>query len=153
MIEAVEKFYCMRLDGRDTPPRCDEFTKKSGSGVKNIWLRGIASICGRFYAMDRDNRWDRIKPAYELLTESKSEFSFKDADTALNAAYERGEDDEFVKPTLVGAGEYPPISDNDVVIFMNFRADRARQLTEFLLMKTSSNLNALESRSCLNSSC
>ena len=118
------------LDGRDTPPRSAMNSLiKADRELKTSGLGGIATICGRFYAMDRDNRWDRIKPAYELLTESKSEFSFKDVDTALNAAYERGEDDEFVKPTLVGAREYPPISDNDVVIFMNFRADRARQLT------------------------
>ena len=76
---------------------------KADKELKTSGLGGIASICGRFYAMDRDNRWDRIKPAYELLTDSKSEFSFKNVDTALNAAYERGEDDEFVKPTLVGS--------------------------------------------------
>mgnify|MGYP002527385842 FL=1 len=120
------------LDGRDTPPRsalsslarADQFLKGAGIGR-------VASICGRFYAMDRDNRWDRVQSAYELLTEAKAEFSYDNVSAALDAAYARDEDDEFVQATLVGeAGAVSArVNDDDVVVFMNFRADRARELT------------------------
>ena len=120
------------LDGRDTPPRsalpslikADEFLQASGKGR-------IASICGRFYAMDRDNRWERVQPAYEMLTEDKADFRFANVGEALRAAYARDEDDEFVQATLVGDSETgsASVSDGDVVVFMNFRADRAREIT------------------------
>ena len=120
------------LDGRDTPPRsalpslieADEFLQASGRGR-------IASICGRFYAMDRDNRWERVQPAYEMLTENKADFRFTNVGEALGAAYARDEDDEFVQATLVGGSEtdFACVNDEDVVVFMNFRADRAREIT------------------------
>ena len=78
--------------------------------------------------MDRDNRWDRVEPAYDLLTRGEAEFSFSDAETALAAAYARDEDDEFVKPTIIGTSA-ATVNDDDVVVFMNFRSDRARELT------------------------
>ena len=120
------------LDGRDTPPRsalpsllrAEQTLQESGNGR-------VASLCGRFFVMDRDNRWDRVQPAYELLTEAKSEFRFGNVTEALEAAYSRDEDDEFVQPTLVGNADdvSATINDDDVVVFMNFRADRAREIT------------------------
>tara|TARA_B110000908_G_scaffold150926_1_gene185298 strand:- start:1421 stop:2398 length:978 start_codon:yes stop_codon:yes gene_type:complete len=81
--------------------------------------------------MDRDNRWDRVQPAYDLLTQAKAEFHSDDVSSALEAAYQRGEDDEFVQASLVGSQSDAPatVSDGDVVVFMNFRADRAREIT------------------------
>ncbi|MDP6535084.1 MAG: 2,3-bisphosphoglycerate-independent phosphoglycerate mutase [Gammaproteobacteria bacterium] len=124
------------LDGRDTPPRsalpsllmAEEFLSESGKGR-------VASICGRFYAMDRDNRWDRVQSAYRMLTEARTEFDYTNVTEALQAAYTRGEDDEFVQATLVGKHGNPSaiVDDGDVVVFMNFRADRARELTRSFL--------------------
>jgi 2,3-bisphosphoglycerate-independent phosphoglycerate mutase len=86
-------------------------------------------MVGRYYAMDRDNRWDRVQEAYDLLCEGKSEFApYADATAALAAAYARGENDEFVKASVIGA-EAAPLNDGDVLVFMNFRADRAREIT------------------------
>ena len=90
----------------------------------------IASVIGRYYAMDRDKRWDRTKLAYEAIVEGEAEFRASTAEEAVRAAYERGETDEFIKPTLVG--EEGRIRDGDSVIFFNFRPDRARQLTRAL---------------------
>jgi 2,3-bisphosphoglycerate-independent phosphoglycerate mutase len=120
------------LDGRDTPPRSAEASLQALTAkFAELGCGRIASIIGRYYAMDRDNRWDRVKAAYELLTEAKSEFRVATAVDGLRAAYERGEDDEFVKATVVRAANEPEafIGDGDVAIFMNFRADRAREIT------------------------
>ena len=114
-------------DGRDTLP-------DSGAGyvaeVEGWGGARIASVIGRYYAMDRDKRWDRTKLAYEAIVEGKAEFRASTAEEAVRAAYERGETDEFIKPTLVG--EEGRIRDGDSVIFFNFRPDRARQLTRAL---------------------
>lgn len=118
------------LDGRDTPP-------KSAAGSIRLFqekcdalgVGQVAGLCGRFYAMDRDNRWERVQPAYELLTEGKAPFHAQDAQAALEQAYARGETDEFVQPTGIGG---QPIRDGDSVVFMNFRADRAREITRAL---------------------
>ncbi|MDO8350213.1 MAG: 2,3-bisphosphoglycerate-independent phosphoglycerate mutase [Gallionella sp.] len=123
------------LDGRDTPPRS---AAQSLSALQQkctaLGVGKIASLVGRFYAMDRDNRWERVQPAYELLTQGIAEYSASDALTALEAAYARGESDEFVKPTCIKCGDEPAISmhDGDAVVFMNFRADRAREITRAL---------------------
>jgi 2,3-bisphosphoglycerate-independent phosphoglycerate mutase len=120
------------LDGRDTPPRSAEPSlRKAQALFAELGCGRVASVTGRYYAMDRDNRWERVQPAYELLTEGRAEFSAPTAVDALMAAYERGENDEFVKPTaVIGQGAVPAVvADNDAVLFMNFRADRARQLT------------------------
>lgn len=124
------------LDGRDTPPRSAEPSLAALSAkFAKLGCGRIGSIVGRFYAMDRDNRWDRVQAAYDLLTTGRSEFTAASAVDGLRAAYERGEDDEFVKPTTVrAAGEdAAAIADGDAVIFMNFRADRARELTRALV--------------------
>ena len=123
------------LDGRDTPPRSAEQSLITlQNRCNSLGVGKIASIVGRFYAMDRDNRWERVQPAYELLTQGKAEYAAADAPAALEAAYARGESDEFVKPTRIG--DASPMQDNDAVVFMNFRADRAREITRALTDKT-----------------
>ena len=119
------------LDGRDTPPRS---AAKSLQALQDkcseIGAGRIASIVGRYYAMDRDNRWERVHSAYDLVTQGKAEFSAATAVEGLEAAYARGENDEFVKATVIG--EPVTMQNDDTVVFMNFRADRARQLTRAL---------------------
>jgi 2,3-bisphosphoglycerate-independent phosphoglycerate mutase len=120
------------LDGRDTPPksaqpsleRLEERYAALGAGA-------TASICGRYYAMDRDQRWDRVVQAYEAIVDGKGQYIATGPLQALAAAYERGESDEFVKATAIVPPGREPIrmNDGDAVVFMNFRADRARQLT------------------------
>jgi 2,3-bisphosphoglycerate-independent phosphoglycerate mutase len=88
----------------------------------------FASLCGRYYAMDRDKRWDRVEKAWQMLADGNTSFNYRDADSALQAAYERGETDEFVKPTIINS--FTGIEDNDAVIFVNFRADRAREISQ-----------------------
>ena len=110
------------LDGRDTPPRSALASLEA--------MPGVVSVMGRYYAMDRDNRWQRTRQAYDLLVSGTCDYQAQSAALALSAAYARDESDEFVKPTRLDGFE--PISDQDLVIFMNFRADRARQLTQAL---------------------
>ncbi|PVZ83731.1 2,3-bisphosphoglycerate-independent phosphoglycerate mutase [Serratia sp. S1B] len=120
------------LDGRDTPPRSAEKTlKRFNDEFTQLGCGRIASIVGRYYAMDRDNRWDRVQLAYDLMTQAKGEYTADNAVSALQAAYARDENDEFVKPTVIqAAGEASAaMNDGDALIFMNFRADRARQIT------------------------
>ncbi|EED35513.1 2,3-bisphosphoglycerate-independent phosphoglycerate mutase [Luminiphilus syltensis NOR5-1B] len=120
------------LDGRDTPPRSARASLQAAEAVFDELGTGrIATIHGRYWAMDRDNRWDRIERSYRLLTSGDSEASATDALSGLDQAYERGENDEFVTPTAIG--ESAVINDGDAVLFMNFRADRARQLSEVFL--------------------
>ncbi|MBA6413900.1 2,3-bisphosphoglycerate-independent phosphoglycerate mutase [Parahaliea sp. F7430] len=117
------------LDGRDTPPRsAADSLAKADALFKELDCGRVASIVGRYYAMDRDNRWERIEEAWKLLTRAEAPFHAESSEAALAAAYERGENDEFVQATLVG-GSNAAISDGDAVLFMNFRADRARQLS------------------------
>jgi len=119
------------LDGRDTPPRSAEASIKAMEAKFEELGRGrIASLIGRYYAMDRDNRWDRVEKAYNLLTLGQGEHLADSALDALKAAYERGENDEFVAATAIQTdGQSCQIEDGDAVIFMNFRADRAREIT------------------------
>jgi len=120
------------LDGRDTPPSSAQASIQAME-AKFAALGGgrIASVIGRYYAMDRDHRWPRIQAAYDLVTQAKAEYHAVSAGAALAAAYARGETDEFVKATtILTPGESPAsIEDGDVLIFMNFRSDRARQIT------------------------
>jgi len=119
------------LDGRDTPPKSAEASlnalEKKCAGLK---AGRIASICGRYYAMDRDNRWERLRSAYDLITQGKADYRAGTAAEGLKAAYARGETDEFVKATAIG--NPARVNDGDAIVFMNFRADRARQLTRAL---------------------
>jgi 2,3-bisphosphoglycerate-independent phosphoglycerate mutase len=120
------------LDGRDTPPRSAESYLRCLQDKADA-LHGvrIASIVGRYYAMDRDNRWARVQAAYDMLTLGKAPYQAISALSGLELAYARGENDEFVKPTLLAApGEQVvTIQDGDAVIYMNFRSDRTRELT------------------------
>jgi 2,3-bisphosphoglycerate-independent phosphoglycerate mutase len=119
------------LDGRDTPPRsAADSLKRLQDKCAALGAGRIASIVGRYYAMDRDNRWERVQPAYELLTEGSAAYSAADALAGLQQAYAREENDEFVKATVIG--EPVAMQDGDVVVFMNFRADRAREITRAL---------------------
>ncbi len=133
----VRKLYLHAfLDGRDTPPRSALASlQRADTFFQRHSIGRVASLCGRFYAMDRDNRWDRVQSAYRLLTEAKAPYTSASASDGLEAAYQRDEDDEFVQATVIqGEGEAPAlIDDGDVVLFMNFRADRARQLTRTLV--------------------
>ncbi len=116
------------LDGRDTPPRSarDSLIRLEAQCADTPGAR-IATVGGRYYAMDRDQRWDRVERAWDAIVDAKSPSHADSALAALDAAYARDENDEFVQPTVIGAGI--PIADGDAVIFMNFRSDRARQLS------------------------
>ncbi len=119
------------LDGRDTPPRsAAQSLIALQERCDALGVGKILSLVGRFYAMDRDNRWERVELAYNLITQGIAEYSASDAPAALEAAYARGESDEFVKPTRIGPAM--PMQDGDAVVFMNFRADRAREITRAL---------------------
>jgi len=116
------------LDGRDTPPRSAEASLRALQALcDKLGNARIASVDGRYYAMDRDKRWDRVRKAWDAIVEAQSEHRAADAPAALQAAYARGENDEFVSPTVIEGAQ--PMRDGDAVVFMNFRADRARQLT------------------------
>ncbi len=120
------------LDGRDTPPKSAEnFIRPMQAVFDTLGAGRFASVIGRYYAMDRDHRWPRIKAAYDLITQGKAEFQAESALGALKAAYARGENDEFVQATaIVPPGEEAvKVEDGDVMIFMNYRSDRARQIT------------------------
>ncbi|WP_160152114.1 2,3-bisphosphoglycerate-independent phosphoglycerate mutase [Microbulbifer sp. ALW1] len=115
-------------DGRDTAPRSAETPLARLTQVCDaLGTARIASIAGRYFAMDRDQRWDRVQPVYDLITQGKAEHQASDALAGLAAAYARDENDEFVAPTRIG--DAAPLQDGDAMIFMNFRPDRARQLT------------------------
>ena len=119
------------LDGRDTPPRSAEASlHRMQEKCAALGVGRIASIIGRFFAMDRDNRWDRVQTAYDLLTQGKAPFSAATAIEGLQQAYARNENDEFVQATVIG--DKVGMQDGDVAVFMNFRADRARELTRAL---------------------
>lgn len=129
----VEKVYLHAfLDGRDTAPRsAQDSIDQMQQKFDELGGGRFASVIGRYYAMDRDHRWPRIQSAYDLITSGEGEFVAETATAALEMAYERDESDEFVKATaIVPQGEKPvTVDDGDVVIFMNYRSDRARQIT------------------------
>ncbi|WP_455376199.1 2,3-bisphosphoglycerate-independent phosphoglycerate mutase [Kaarinaea lacus] len=120
------------LDGRDTPPKS---AMQSLQGMENTFKElgngQIASIVGRYYAMDRDHRWPRVKVTYDLITQAKADYVAESAIEGLEQAYARDETDEFVKPTcIVPKGQQPvKVNDGDIIVFMNYRSDRARQIT------------------------
>ena len=116
------------LDGRDTPPRSAMASlEKADALFAKLGTGKTASLIGRYYAMDRDERWDRVEAAYNLLTDGQGEYNAGSAVEGLQAAYDRNENDEFVKATTVG--DAVKMEDGDSVVFMNFRADRAREIT------------------------
>ena len=127
------------LDGRDTPPRSAlKYFDMLGSEIKKIGVGEVATVIGRYYAMDRDKRWERVEKAYNaiVLGEGEEAGSGKEA---VEKAYSRGENDEFVLPTVVeglGTGDKGlgrTLQDNDSFIFFNFRSDRAREITRAII--------------------
>ena len=123
------------LDGRDTPPQSAEPSLRSLQALcDKLGNAHIATVSGRYYAMDRDKRWDRLRKAWDAIVEAQSEHHADNALAALQAAYARGENDEFVLPTVIAGAQ--PMADGDAVVFMNFRADRARQLTAAFVSPT-----------------
>lgn len=123
------------LDGRDTPPSsAARYVAALQKEIEKISCGQIASIIGRYYAMDRDKRWERTERAYDLLVKVKGERT-TDPIAAILRSYERGSTDEFIEPTVIVNANNEPIAtiqDGDAVIFFNFRPDRARQLTRAL---------------------
>ncbi|MEQ1662585.1 MAG: 2,3-bisphosphoglycerate-independent phosphoglycerate mutase [Thiobacillus sp.] len=120
------------LDGRDTAPKSAEiYLRRLQDKIDQTGVGHIASMIGRYFAMDRDRRWQRVKSAYDLLTQGRAEFAAESPLAGLEAAYARGESDEFVKATSILPPDGKPVTmeDGDVVVFMNFRSDRARQLS------------------------
>jgi 2,3-bisphosphoglycerate-independent phosphoglycerate mutase len=116
------------LDGRDMPPRSAEPSLRAlQAKCDALGNAHVASVGGRYFAMDRDKRWDRMQRAWDSIVEAKAEYRATDALSALAEAYARGENDEFVAPTVIDGTQ--PMTDGDAIVFMNFRADRARQLT------------------------
>jgi 2,3-bisphosphoglycerate-independent phosphoglycerate mutase len=123
------------LDGRDTPPKSAEPSLLALQALcDKLGVGQIASVIGRFFAMDRDNRWERVETAYDLLTQGAGAYSAPSATAALELAYARGENDEFVQATsVIPAGQRAVrMNDGDALVFMNFRADRAREITRAL---------------------
>ena len=115
------------LDGRDTPPASGkEFAEALRDKMDEIGVGKIASVMGRYYAMDRDNNWDRVKLAYDAITKGEG-LKAKCGICGIQASYDRDETDEFVKPTVTEDGEN--VKDGDSIIFFNFRPDRAREIT------------------------
>ena len=130
--QGLEKVYvhCF-LDGRDTPPESGkEYVEALEAEMKKIGVGEIATVSGRYYAMDRDNRWDRVEKAYLALTKGEGETT-ESAPAGIQASYENGVTDEFVLPTVVTKDGAPvaTIKDGDSVVFFNFRPDRAREMT------------------------
>ena len=125
----AEKIYLHAfLDGRDTPPKSAQSSiELLDTAFAALGKGRIASLIGRYFAMDRDNRWDRVAQAYDLIVDGNGQFNAATAQQGLEEAYARGESDEFVKATTIG--EPVKVEDGDAVVFMNFRADRARELT------------------------
>lgn len=115
------------LDGRDVPPRCAAgYIKDLETHMEKVGLGKISVISGRYYAMDRDKRWERVVLAYDAMTLGEGQ-QVSSSEEAVSAAYDRDENDEFVKPTVIDGGQ--PVKDGDAMIMFNFRPDRAREIT------------------------
>jgi len=127
-VEAVTHAF---TDGRDTPPTDGADSIAQLTAAADEYGTGdVATVIGRYYAMDRDENWERTKRAYDAIVNHEADHTADSAVAAVEAAYDRGETDEFVEPTLVESGA--PVRDGDAVVFANFRADRARQLVRML---------------------
>ena len=130
--QGIEKVYvhCF-LDGRDTPPASGkDFVQELADKMQEIGVGEIASVMGRYYAMDRDNRWDRVELAYKAMVKGEGETAAC-GPCAVQASYDNDKTDEFVLPTVIVKDGKPvaTIKDNDSIIFFNFRPDRAREIT------------------------
>lgn len=128
------------LDGRDTPPKSAEcYLARLEKVLEECPGARLASVSGRYWAMDRDARWERLEPVTRLLVDGEAPFSAPSGHAALSAAYQRGETDEFVQPTRIE--EKCTMNDGDTLMFMNFRADRIRQLASALTQPTFSHFS------------
>ncbi len=130
------------MDGRDAPPNSGiDFLRQLEQKMRECGVGQIATVIGRYFAMDRDNRWERIEKAYRAMVHGDAEAKFSDPIAAIRASYEKGTTDEFVAPAVITTEATPgkpaapraTIRDDDAVIFFNFRADRARQTTRALV--------------------
>src|SRR5580693_8835305 len=139
--QKVEKVFvhCF-MDGRDTPPNSGrDYVRQLQQKMRELGVGEIATLVGRYHAMDRDNRWERVELAYRAIVHGEAETRSSDPVSALQKSYEQGVTDEFIKPVVItkgdGAAAVPvaTIHDDDAVIFYNFRADRARQMTRALV--------------------
>jgi 2,3-bisphosphoglycerate-independent phosphoglycerate mutase len=127
-VEAVTHAF---TDGRDTDPTGGErYLQRLREVVDRAGTGDVATVSGRYYAMDRDENWERTRRAYDAIVNREADHEAADAVAAVRASYDRGETDEFVEPTLVEGG--PALADGDAAIWFNFRADRARQLVRML---------------------
>lgn len=128
----VKKMYIHVIsDGRDVPPDSAKgYIQKIEEKIKSIGLGSIATICGRYYYMDRDNRWDRVEKGYNCVYNGVGA-RYQSADGGISASYKAGVTDEFVEPIVIG--EYQGVKDGDSVIFYNFRTDRAREISHAVL--------------------
>ncbi|SDJ85956.1 phosphoglycerate mutase [Halovenus aranensis] len=127
-VEAVTHAF---TDGRDTSPTGGrEYLRDLAEHAEAAGTGEVATVCGRYYAMDRDENWERTKRAYDAIVDREAAHTAPSAVAAVEQSYDRGDTDEFVEPTLVEGG--PALRDGDSAIFVNFRADRARQLTRLL---------------------
>ena len=121
------------LDGRDTPPRSAKgFVEKFLADIHGLAGVRLATLSGRYYAMDRDKRWDRVANAYDAMVDASGR-RFDDALSAIDASYAEDVGDEFLVPCVLG--DYAGMEDGDVLLFANFRADRAREISTALLDK------------------
>ena len=130
--EGLEKVYvhCF-LDGRDTPPQSGKgYVQELTDKLAELGVGKIATVMGRYYAMDRDNRWDRVERAYNAITKGLG-VSAESGVAAVQNSYNNGKNDEFVEPAVVMENGKPvaTVQDGDSVIFFNFRPDRAREIT------------------------
>ncbi|MBN2427365.1 MAG: 2,3-bisphosphoglycerate-independent phosphoglycerate mutase [Deltaproteobacteria bacterium] len=119
------------MDGRDTPPSSGEgYLKQLENFLEELGCGRVASVTGRFYAMDRDQRWERVEKAFRALTLGEGK-TVASSVTGIESAYQAGETDEFIKPLVVTSGQGPcgTVNDGDGIVFFNFRADRAREIT------------------------
>jgi 2,3-bisphosphoglycerate-independent phosphoglycerate mutase len=131
--KGVQRFYVHAfLDGRDTPPRsASDAIEALERELATLGAGRIATLVGRYFAMDRDNRWQRVETAYRLVSCGEAQYQCGSAAEALQAAYERDESDEFVKATVIG--DAVRMEPEDGVVFLNFRPDRARELSQALI--------------------
>lgn len=135
---AKEVYFHGFLDGRDTPPRsAKESIKRIEALFAKLGCGRLASLVGRYYAMDRDNRWNRVEKAYNVMACGVGEYNYTTGVEAIDAAYERDENDEFVEATTITpkSKSAVQINDGDTLIFANFRADRAREITRAFVEK------------------
>ena len=131
------------LDGRDTPPRSGlKYIRKLENKIEHLHLGKIATLMGRYFAMDRNEHWERTEKAYNAMVKKKGKL-IADPKEAIKKFYQEGKTDEFIDPTIICANTRPisQVRDNDSIIFFNFRPDRARQLTRAFVLPTFPNFN------------